>query len=112
MHVLGKTFVRIEGVNRACQQQDAGETGAQRGRNRAADQVETKQKRPARSYLSHVRRRTASDSMVPFSSYAGYLPANVSLSLALVSESSLSRSALEQVVPPLFRRSATVLLKE
>src|SRR5271166_5378876 len=66
MNVLGDTFVWIEGVSRACQQQDVGETGAQRGRNRAAGPVETKQKRSTRSYLAHVRSRTASDSMVPF----------------------------------------------
>ena len=98
MHVLGETFVRIEGVKRALQKQQAGDTGAQSGRKRAAGPLETKQQRSARSYLSHVRSRTASDSMVPFGSYTGYLPANVSLSLQPVSDSSLSRNAVEQVV--------------
>ena len=48
----------------------------------------------------------------PFSCYAGDLPVNVSLSLPLVSEPSLPTSAVRQLMRPLLRRSATVLLKE
>ena len=54
----------IEGVNRARQQQYAGETRTQRRHNRAARPFKAKQKRSARGYFSHVRSRTASDSMV------------------------------------------------
>ena len=67
VYVLGETFVGIEGVNRACQKQHAGETGGQRGRDRGAGPLETKQKRSARIDFPHVRQRTAPDSMVPFS---------------------------------------------
>jgi len=54
MDVLGDTFVRIEGANRARQQQHAGKTRAQHRRNRAARPFKAKQKRSARSYVSHV----------------------------------------------------------
>ena len=44
MHVLSEPFVRIEGVNRACQQQHADKTKAHPRRNRAARAFEAKQK--------------------------------------------------------------------
>ena len=53
--VLGKAFVRIEGVSRACQEQYTREgTGHQHGRNGRAGPAQTAQKRSARSYVSHV----------------------------------------------------------
>ena len=54
MNVLGDTFIGIEGVNRGCQQQYAGETKAQRRRNRGRGPVKAKRKWLARTSVSHV----------------------------------------------------------
>src|SRR5271157_4567740 len=57
MDVLGDVFVRIEGVNRAWQQQYTGETKAQRRRNRGRGPVKATRKWSARSHFSHSRER-------------------------------------------------------
>lgn len=58
MYVLREAIVGIESVNRSRQQQDAGETRSQRGRNRDAKPAKAKQQRSAKSGRSHVRTRT------------------------------------------------------
>src|SRR5208282_3465572 len=62
MHVLGETFVRIEGVNRACQPQHAREMTGQCGRSRDAP---PKAKRSRRNCLFHVRSRAALETLGP-----------------------------------------------
>jgi hypothetical protein len=49
MHVLGETFVRIEGVNRACTERQIEQKNAQDDRTGFAGPIKT-----ARNYLSHV----------------------------------------------------------
>ena len=65
---MGETFVGIQGVNRACQKQHAGETGGQRGRDCGAGPSgnEAEAVGENRSFPMFVS-RTAPDSMVPFS---------------------------------------------
>jgi len=60
--VLGDAFGRIEGVNRACQQQYASEMTGQCGRSRRAEPANPKQKPSARSHFPDLRIRTALDS--------------------------------------------------
>ena len=54
MHVLGETFVRIEGMDRARQQQYAGETRAQHRHNRGRGPVKAKRQWSAKSNVPHV----------------------------------------------------------
>ena len=51
--VLGDTFIRIEGVNRAYKEQDRGEISRQHGHNHGAAPVESKQTWWAKSSIFH-----------------------------------------------------------
>ena len=54
VHVLGDVFVRIEGVKRGCEQQDADKARTERSRNGRAEPFTSNEKPWAKSHLSHL----------------------------------------------------------